>query len=62
MSHLHLREAFFEKVAKSGGDGLGRADLEIYMYEQLGVKDLTESHSILSKITAAKLNAKGTSA
>ncbi len=32
-----------------------RSDLEKFLYEELGLKEVSESHSILSKIIAFKL-------
>ena len=53
---MHIRSAYFEKVQKRASfEGLMRSELEKFLYEELGLQEVTQAHSLLSKILANKL-------
>ena len=55
-NRMHIRSAYFEKVQKRASfEGLMRSELEKFLYEELGLQEVTQAHSLLSKILAYKL-------
>ncbi|CDW86595.1 UNKNOWN [Stylonychia lemnae] len=57
LKESHLRKRFLEKL-KSEYNGLLRPQLEVYLYDELQIDNLAESHKILFKILMSKLKSK----
>lgn len=71
LNQIYLKELFYEKLFRksttnSGGsqqslEGLLRSDLEVFIFEELGISEVNESHSILSRVMLEKLQTKKSS-
>jgi hypothetical protein len=54
---LYLKDQFFEKL-KQEYNGLVRPQLEKFLFEEVGITNVKESHRILYKIMMEKLKQK----
>jgi hypothetical protein len=62
-----MKELFYEKLLRkslnqqplaSSQEGLLRGDVEVFLYEQLGISELNDSHNIISQALMSKLQSK----
>lgn len=57
LRELYLKNMFYEKM-KTDYSGLVRPQLESFLFEEMGIDNLNESHKVLYKVMMTKLKSK----